>query len=160
MTCFVKKIWEVEVAMQFTGCGTALVTPFQPDCSLDEATLRKLVQRQIRGRVDFLVPCGTTGESATLTRREHLRVVAKKRPTERFLSLLGQGAITRRKSSSLHANWNRSAPTACFPSRLITTSPRRKGFTSTIAPSRVPRACPWSFTMCPAVAAPTSSLRP
>jgi 4-hydroxy-tetrahydrodipicolinate synthase len=61
--------------MQFTGCGTALVTPFQPDFSLDEAALRKLVQRQIRGGVDFLVPCGTTGESPTLTRREHLRVV-------------------------------------------------------------------------------------
>ena len=61
--------------MQFTGCGTALVTPFQPDFSLDEAALRKLVQRQMRGRVDFLVPCGTTGENPTLTRREHLRVV-------------------------------------------------------------------------------------
>ena len=61
--------------MQFTGCGTALVTPFQPDFSLDEAALRKLVQRQIRAGVDFLVPCGTTGENPTLTRREHLRVV-------------------------------------------------------------------------------------
>jgi len=61
--------------MQFTGCGTALVTPFQPDLSLDEAALRKLVQRQIRGGVDFLVPCGTTGESPTLSRREHHRVV-------------------------------------------------------------------------------------
>jgi len=61
--------------MQFTGCGTALVTPFQPDFSLDEAALRKLIQRQIRGGVDFLVPCGTTGENPTLTRREHLRVV-------------------------------------------------------------------------------------
>src|SRR6266403_3545574 len=61
--------------MQFTGCGTALVTPFQPDFSLDEAVLRKLVQRQIRGGVDFLVPCGTTGENPTLTRREHLQVV-------------------------------------------------------------------------------------
>jgi 4-hydroxy-tetrahydrodipicolinate synthase len=61
--------------MQFTGCGTALITPFQRDSSLDEAALRKLVQRQIRGGVDFLVPCGTTGESPTLTRREHLRVV-------------------------------------------------------------------------------------
>ena len=60
--------------MQFTGCGTALVTPFQPDFSLDEAALRKLLQRQISGGVDFLVPCGTTGESPTLTRREHLRV--------------------------------------------------------------------------------------
>jgi len=61
--------------MQFTGCGTALVTPFQPDFSLDEAALRKLVQRQIRAGVDFLVPCGTTGENPTLTRREQLRVV-------------------------------------------------------------------------------------
>jgi 4-hydroxy-tetrahydrodipicolinate synthase len=61
--------------MQFTGCGTALVTPFHPDFSLDEAALRKLVQRQICGGVDFLVPCGTTGENPTLTRREHLRVV-------------------------------------------------------------------------------------
>src|SRR5712671_2877804 len=61
--------------MQFTGCGTALVTPFQADFSLDEAALRKLVQRQICGGVDFLVPCGTTGENPTLTRREHLRVV-------------------------------------------------------------------------------------
>jgi 4-hydroxy-tetrahydrodipicolinate synthase len=61
--------------MQFTGCGTALVTPFRPDLSLDEVALRKLVQRQIRGGVDFLVPCGTTGESPTLTRAEHLRVV-------------------------------------------------------------------------------------
>src|ERR1700758_2442570 len=64
-----------EVNMQFIGCGTALVTPFQPDLSLDEIALRKLVQRQIRGGVDFLVPCGTTGENPTLTRAEHLRVV-------------------------------------------------------------------------------------
>src|SRR5580658_1164047 len=60
----------------FTGCGTAMVTPFQKDGSLDEATLRKLVRRQIEQGIDFLVPCGTTGESPTLTREEHLRVVA------------------------------------------------------------------------------------
>jgi 4-hydroxy-tetrahydrodipicolinate synthase len=60
----------------FTGCGTALVTPFQADGSLDEATLRKLVERQIEQGIDFLVPCGTTGESPTLTRDEHLRVAA------------------------------------------------------------------------------------
>jgi len=59
----------------FSGCGTALVTPFKTDLSLDEATMRKLVQRQIREGIDFLVPCGTTGESPTLTRDEHLRVV-------------------------------------------------------------------------------------
>ena len=60
----------------FTGCGTALVTPFQRDLSLDEETLRALVRRQIDAGINFLVPCGTTGESPTLTRAEHLRVVA------------------------------------------------------------------------------------
>src|SRR5579863_10017926 len=59
----------------FTGCGTALVTPFRKDLSLDEATMRRLVQRQIKAGINFLVPCGTTGESPTLTRAEHLRVV-------------------------------------------------------------------------------------
>lgn len=61
--------------MLFTGCGTALVTPFQADGSLDEAALRNLVRRQISEGINFLVPCGTTGESPTLTRHEHLRVV-------------------------------------------------------------------------------------
>jgi len=51
----------------FTGCGTALVTPFQSDFSLDEAALRRLVRRQVEAGVHFLVPCGTTGESPTLT---------------------------------------------------------------------------------------------
>jgi 4-hydroxy-tetrahydrodipicolinate synthase len=59
----------------FQGCGTALITPFQPDLSLDEDGLRRLVRRQIEGGIHFLVPCGTTGENPTLSREEHLRVV-------------------------------------------------------------------------------------
>src|SRR5216684_8740765 len=59
----------------FTGTGTALVTPFRGDGSLDEETLQALVKRQIDAGIDFLVPCGTTGESPTLTHEEHLRVV-------------------------------------------------------------------------------------
>lgn len=59
----------------FQGCGTALVTPFRPDLSLDEEALRRLVQRQIESGIHFLVPCGTTGENPTLSRKEHLRVV-------------------------------------------------------------------------------------
>ena len=59
----------------FTGCGTAMVTPFRRDLSLDETTLRKLVRRQIQAGINFLVPCGTTGENPTLSRAEHLRVV-------------------------------------------------------------------------------------
>lgn len=59
----------------FTGCGTALVTPFNHDLSLDESALRALVRRQIEAGIHFLVPCGTTGESPTLTHEEHIRVV-------------------------------------------------------------------------------------
>jgi 4-hydroxy-tetrahydrodipicolinate synthase len=60
----------------FVGCGTALVTPFRKDLSLDEETMRRLVRRQIAAGINFVVPCGTTGESPTLTHEEHLRVVA------------------------------------------------------------------------------------
>ena len=59
----------------FEGCGTALVTPFKQNLSLDEESLRALVRRQIADGIHFLVPCGTTGESPTLTHSEHLRVV-------------------------------------------------------------------------------------
>ena len=59
----------------FTGVGTALVTPFTKDGSLDEAAVRRLARRQIDAGVHFLSPCGTTGEAPTLTHREKLRVV-------------------------------------------------------------------------------------
>jgi 4-hydroxy-tetrahydrodipicolinate synthase len=57
------------------GCGTALVTPFNEDLSLDEQSLRRIVEFQIEEGIDFLVPCGTTGESATLSDQEQRRVV-------------------------------------------------------------------------------------
>ena len=60
---------------RFTGTGTALVTPFRHDGTLDESALHRLIQRQVEAGIDFLVPCGTTGESPTLTQEEHLRVV-------------------------------------------------------------------------------------
>jgi len=59
----------------FIGCGTALVTPFRRDLSLDELAIRLLVRRQISAGINFLCPCGTTGESPTLSRAEHIRVV-------------------------------------------------------------------------------------
>jgi 4-hydroxy-tetrahydrodipicolinate synthase len=59
----------------FTGCGTALVTPFRPDFSLDEEALRRLVQRQAAAGIHFVVPVGTTGESPTLSADEQRRVV-------------------------------------------------------------------------------------
>jgi 4-hydroxy-tetrahydrodipicolinate synthase len=60
----------------FTGVGTALVTPFHHDASVDEAAVRRLARRQIDAGIHFLVPCGTTGESPTLNEDERVRVVA------------------------------------------------------------------------------------
>jgi 4-hydroxy-tetrahydrodipicolinate synthase len=61
--------------MTLRGCGTALVTPFRQDLSIDETALRNLVNWQIDSGIDFLVPCGTTGETPTLTHDEWLRVI-------------------------------------------------------------------------------------
>ena len=58
------------------GCGTALVTPFNADGSIDEKSLRSLIDWQIEEGIHFLVPCGSTGEAATMTVEEHKRVVA------------------------------------------------------------------------------------
>jgi 4-hydroxy-tetrahydrodipicolinate synthase len=77
----------------FTGAYTALVTPFTKDGKVDEPRLRELVENQIRGGVDGLVPCGTTGESPTLSHEEHNHVIAARssraqartRPTKPFL---------------------------------------------------------------------------
>ncbi|HET9784012.1 MAG TPA: 4-hydroxy-tetrahydrodipicolinate synthase [Terriglobales bacterium] len=60
----------------FRGCGTALITPFAADQPVDEAAFRRLVRFQIEQGIDFLVPCGTTGETPTLSPAEHRRVVA------------------------------------------------------------------------------------
>jgi 4-hydroxy-tetrahydrodipicolinate synthase len=62
--------------MQLRGCGTALVTPFHQDGSIDDTALRNLVAWQIESGIDFLVPCGTTGETPTLTHDEWLYVIA------------------------------------------------------------------------------------
>ena len=61
--------------METTGCGTAIVTPFEADGSIDEGALRALVNWQINAGIDFLVACGSTGEAATLDDEEWLRTV-------------------------------------------------------------------------------------
>src|SRR3977135_823098 len=62
--------------MQLRGCGTALITPFRQDGSIDEAALRNLVAWQVESGIDFLVPCGTTGETPTLSHDECLQVIS------------------------------------------------------------------------------------
>lgn len=61
--------------MKLRGCGTALVTPFRSDGSIDEPALSSFVEWQIQSGVHFLVPCGTTGETPTLSQNEWLRVI-------------------------------------------------------------------------------------
>ena len=61
--------------MDLSGCGTALVTPFRPDGTLDEPTLQVQVNGQIEHGIELLIPCGTTGEAATLSDPEYLRVI-------------------------------------------------------------------------------------
>src|SRR5260370_38402519 len=61
--------------MKLQGCGTALITPFKEDQSVDEDALRRLVEWQIESGIHFLVPCGTTGETPTLTKNQWLRVI-------------------------------------------------------------------------------------
>ena len=63
------------IRMQLRGCGTALVTPFRQDGSIDEPALRNLVAWQVESGIDFLVPCATTGETPTLSRDERLQVI-------------------------------------------------------------------------------------
>jgi 4-hydroxy-tetrahydrodipicolinate synthase len=61
--------------MQLRGCGTALITPFRQDGAIDEPALRNLLAWQVESGIDFLVPCGTTGETPTLSHDEWLRVI-------------------------------------------------------------------------------------
>jgi len=63
------------MSLDIRGCGTALVTPFRKDGSLDLDALRRLVQFQLHAGIDFLVPCGTTGETPTLEHAEYLAIV-------------------------------------------------------------------------------------
>src|SRR5258707_8612771 len=62
-------------AQRLTGCGTALVTPFAASGEIDERSLRSFVDWQIASGIHFVVPCGSTGEAATMTPAEHRRVV-------------------------------------------------------------------------------------
>ena len=132
----------------FTGCGTAMVTPFRRDGALDEATLIRLINRQIEAGIDFLVPCGTTGESPTLSREEHLRVVELTVDVAKgkVPVLAGAGGYNTAEVIALAGELAASASTAFFPSRPTTTSRPRKVFTSTIARSRAPPPCPSFFT--------------
>src|SRR5437762_10212405 len=88
---------------QFRGVGVALVTPFKPDGSIDEAALERFVDFQIDVGTNFLVPCGTTGENPALTQDEHRRVVelVVRRAAGRVPVLAGAGSNSTDKAIEL-----------------------------------------------------------
>ena len=140
----------------FTGCGTALVTPFRQDFSLDEEALRRLVRRQVEAGINFLVPCGTTGESPTLIASgTAARRGNHHRGSARQSSRAGRRRRKRHRARDRdwRANSRNSAQTASSPSARITTSPRRKAFISISRPSPRPCRCRSFSTTFPAAPA-------
>ncbi len=93
------------MSLEIRGCGTALVTPFRKDGTLDLDALRRLVQFQLDAGIDFLVPCGTTGETPTLEHAEYLAVVRAvvQEVAGRVLVIAGVGGNNTRKVIDLAA---------------------------------------------------------
>ena len=94
---------------QFTGVGTALITPFTKDGSLDESAIKRLARRQIDSGVHFLSPCGTTGEAPTLSHRDKLRVVelVREEANGRVPVLAGAGGYDTREVIELARDMER-----------------------------------------------------
>ena len=107
-------------AARLAGCGTALVTPFNADGSIDEAALRALVDWQIEEGIHFLVPCGSTGEAATMTLEEHCRVVrvTVEQTAGRVPVVAGAGSNDTQKAIALSR-----AMRDCGATHLLHTSP-------------------------------------
>ena len=98
------------MASKWAGCGPALVTPFTEAGDIDEAAVARLAQRQVEGGVHFLVPCGTTGESPTLSHAEKIRVVelVVRAADGRVPVLAGGGGYDTRASAELAADMTRA----------------------------------------------------
>ena len=98
------------MATHWAGCGPALVTPFTEAGDLDEAAVARLARRQVDGGVHFLVPCGTTGESPTLSHPEKIRVVelVVRAADGRVPVLAGAGGYDTRASAELAADMTRA----------------------------------------------------
>ncbi len=150
--------------MKLQGCGTALVTPFHPDGSLDEPALTALVHSQIENGVSLLIPCGTTGEASTLT--EAVRPSASSRspskspPAARPSSPAALTTPPPRPSSTRNASQKSPTSPASSPPTPTTTAPTRKASTSTSAPSPKPFPCPSCSTTSPAAPRRTCFPRP
>ena len=108
----------------FTGSGVALVTPFNPDMSVNYEALERLIEYQIENGTDAIITCGTTGEAATLSGEEHTKVIDF---TIKKVNGPAPAATTHGLPSSFPRRRKRSAQTASCSSRRTTTRPRSAG---------------------------------
>ena len=113
----------------FTGVGTALVTPFTQDGSLDEAAVRRLARRQIDAGIHFLSPCGTTGEAPTLSHREKLRIVeiVVEEAAGRVPVLAGAGGYDTREVVELARDFERIGVTGLLSVTPYYNKPTQEG---------------------------------
>ena len=121
------------------GCATAIVTPFTTEGAVDDRRLRELIEYQIAGGIRLLVPCGTTGESVTMSDAENELVIRTTIELARGRAkvIAGTGSNSTALAIQNCAPRVHLAPTPFFVSLLITTSRRRKDSTRTFA--RLPK---------------------
>ena len=137
---------------QLRGCGTAIVTPFNQDESIDELALLRLVEFQITNGVDFIVACGTTGESVTMSEEEQARVVelCVQSAKGRVPIVAGAGGYNTREIIKKIQHLHRlSEPMRFCRLCRITTSRRRKAFINIFVRFLKRASCRLFFTTSP-----------
>ena len=114
--------------MMFEGSFVAIITPFR-DGAIDEAALRNLIERQISGGTHGIVPCGTTGESATLTHAEHQRVISitVEQANKRVPVLAGTGSNSTDEAISLTKHAKRTGADGALLITPYYTKPTQEG---------------------------------
>lgn len=111
------------------GCGTALATPFKSDGELDENALRKFVEWQISEGIHFVVPCGSTGEAATMSLAEHRRVVeiTVEQVNERVPVVAGAGSNDTKKAIALSKEMRDAGATHLLHTSPMYNKPPQRG---------------------------------
>jgi 4-hydroxy-tetrahydrodipicolinate synthase len=114
---------------RLTGCGTALVTPFKENGELDEPALRAFVDWQIKEGVHFLVPCGSTGEAATMSLEEHRRVVeiTVEQANGRLPVVAGAGSNDTQKAIALSKEMQSAGATHLLHTSPMYNKPPQRG---------------------------------
>jgi hypothetical protein len=145
-----------------TGCGTALATPFTRSGAIDEAALRSFVDWQIDEGIDFLVPCGSTGEAATMSLAEHRRVVeiVVEQARGRVPVVAGAGSNDTQKAIALSRELKDAGATHLLHVAPMYSRPPQRGMSLHFAASPTRSICRRSCTTCRAAPGSTSKRPP